>query len=76
MVYLQERKFMTNPFIILVIFQKGDEQGRIERPGGNSSAVWGLTWVPSPEEGSEKDMLCVADWGQTLSFYNLQGKQV
>ena len=21
-------------------------------------------------------MLCVADWGQSLSFYNMQGKQV
>jgi len=53
-------------------FQKGDEYGRIERPGGVQ--IWGLSWVPSTE--ADKDMICVADWGQTLSFYNTMGKQV
>ena len=47
---------------------------RIERPGGQSSAVWAVAWNPSQEESY--DVLCVADWSQTVSFYSLSGKQV
>ncbi|OXA57504.1 Vegetative incompatibility protein HET-E-1 [Folsomia candida] len=52
----------------------GSEYARFERPGGSSSPVWGLAWGKTVEEGN--DMLCVADWGQTLSFYDIQGKQI
>ena len=52
----------------------GEEKMRIERPGGAASAIWAVSWNPSQEESY--DVLCVADWGQTISFYSLSGKQV
>ena len=39
-----------------------------------ASSIWGLAWNPSQEESY--DILCVADWGKTVSFYSLSGKQV
>jgi intraflagellar transport protein 122 len=55
-------------------FQTGSEFSRFERPGGTLSPVWGLAWGRVPDD--TVDMLCVADWGQTLSFYDVNGKQV
>ena len=52
----------------------GEEKMRIERPGGQASAIWAVSWNPSQEESY--DVLCVADWSQTISFYSLSGKQV
>ena len=58
----------------------GEEKMRIERsatattPGSHQSGIWAVDWNPNPEEG--QDVLCVADWAQTLSFYALSGKQV
>nr|CAD7589738.1 unnamed protein product [Timema genevievae] len=52
----------------------GEEKSRIERPGGSQSPVWALAWNPSKEESA--DVLCVADWSQTLSFYTMGGKLV
>lgn len=52
----------------------GEEKVRIERPGGSASPVWALAWSPSRDENY--DILCVADWSQTLSFYTLGGKPV
>ncbi|XP_066967390.1 intraflagellar transport protein 122 homolog isoform X2 [Macrobrachium rosenbergii] len=52
----------------------GEEKMRIERPGGTNSPVWSLAWNPAKDE--PVDVLCVADWGQNLSFYCLSGKQV
>ena len=48
---------------------------RIERTAnGSQSGIWALAWNPHPEDGH--DLLCVADWAQTISFYSLSGKQV
>lgn len=44
----------------------------ITRPGG--APVWSISWNPSTSEVT--DVLCVADWNQTLSFYMLSGRQV
>ncbi|CAL4124428.1 unnamed protein product, partial [Meganyctiphanes norvegica] len=52
----------------------GEEKMRIERPGGTQSPIWSLAWNPSRDE--PYDVLCVADWGQNLSFYSLSGKQI
>ena len=53
----------------------GEEKMRIERTAnGSQSGIWALAWNPSPEDGH--DILCVADWAQTISFYSLSGKQV
>ncbi|XP_047473268.1 intraflagellar transport protein 122 homolog [Penaeus chinensis] len=52
----------------------GEEKMRIERPGGTNSPIWSMAWNPSKDE--PVDVLCVADWGQNLSFYALSGKQV
>ncbi|KAB7503457.1 Intraflagellar transport protein [Armadillidium nasatum] len=52
----------------------GEEKMKIERPGGSSSPVFSLAWNPSKEDNI--DLLCIADWGQTLSFYSLNGKMV
>lgn len=50
--------------------QLGEEKCRIERPG--NAAIWALSWNNSKDEPSET--LCVTDWNQTLSFYNLAGQ--
>lgn len=52
----------------------GEEKGRIDRPGGSQTPIWSLAWSPIREENH--DVLCVADWGQTLSFYTLGGKLI
>ncbi|XP_012279174.1 intraflagellar transport protein 122 homolog [Orussus abietinus] len=52
--------------------KNGEERTRIERPGG--TPVWSLSWSPSREEST--DVLCVAEWGGTLSFYNVAGKSI
>ncbi|XP_063240162.1 intraflagellar transport protein 122 homolog isoform X2 [Bacillus rossius redtenbacheri] len=52
----------------------GEEKSRIERPGGPQCPIWALAWNPSKEENN--DILCVTDWGQTLSFYTMSGKLV
>lgn len=56
--------------------QNGEETGKIERPNGSSSAIWGLAFASVLEDGVEKELLCVADWGQTLSIYNVLGRQM
>lgn len=54
--------------------KNGEEKMRIERANGPQSGIWAVAWNPNPEEGY--DVLCVADWNQTVSFYALSGKQV
>ncbi|XP_049276160.1 LOW QUALITY PROTEIN: intraflagellar transport protein 122 homolog [Rhipicephalus sanguineus] len=54
--------------------RSGEEVVRIDRPGGPKAAVWGVCWNPVKEEGVG-DVLAVADWAQTLSFYNVAGQQ-
>ena len=60
--------------LVTVRGKGGEEKMRIERPGGAASAVWAVAWSPAGEDGTE--VLCVADWGQTVSFYSMAGKQV
>ncbi|KAK6627629.1 hypothetical protein RUM44_010107 [Polyplax serrata] len=52
----------------------GEEKGRIDRPGGLQTPIWSLSWSPLRDDGH--DVLCVADWGQMLSFYTLGGKLI
>ncbi|EEB18094.1 conserved hypothetical protein [Pediculus humanus corporis] len=54
--------------------KSGEEKGRIDRPGGLQTPIWSLSWSPVREDGH--DVLCVADWGQYLSFYTLGGKLI
>ncbi|XP_065829391.1 intraflagellar transport protein 122 homolog [Oscarella lobularis] len=52
--------------------KNGDEKVKIERPAG--CPVWSLSWSPQKEDSTE--ILAVADWGQKLSFYQLNGRQI
>ncbi|XP_054721497.1 LOW QUALITY PROTEIN: intraflagellar transport protein 122 homolog [Uloborus diversus] len=53
--------------------RNGDEKVKIERPGG--SIVWCVSWSPVKDSNGDQ-VLAVADWNQTLSFYNVSGKQI
>mmetsp|Transcript_26127 Transcript_26127/g.60322 ORF Transcript_26127/g.60322 Transcript_26127/m.60322 type:complete len:1204 (+) Transcript_26127:58-3669(+) len=50
--------------------KQGIEKVKIER----HAPVWALSWNPSRDEPS--DIIAVACWDQTLSFYQLSGTQV
>lgn len=52
----------------------GEEKGKIERPGGTGSPIFGLAWHPL--NTGTGDILCAVDWGQNLSFYTLGGQSV
>ncbi|XP_069671472.1 intraflagellar transport protein 122 homolog [Periplaneta americana] len=52
----------------------GEEKGCIKRPGGSQTPIWAIAWSPAKEENS--DVLCITDWGQTLSFYTMGGKLI
>ncbi|KAK3882424.1 hypothetical protein Pcinc_013198 [Petrolisthes cinctipes] len=60
--------------IVSIRNKMGEEKMRIERPGGVNSPIWSIAWNPAKDE--PVDVLCIADWGQNLSFYTLSGKQV
>ncbi|GLH03389.1 POC1 centriolar protein homolog [Gryllus bimaculatus] len=60
--------------VVSIRNKNGEEKGKIERPGGSQSPIWALAWSPSKEDNY--DILCVGDWGQTLSFYTMGGKLV
>ena len=60
--------------LVTIRSKGGEEKLRIERPGGAQAAVWAVAWAPGQDEGGE--VLCVADWAQTVSFYSMSGKQV
>lgn len=55
-------------------FQSGDEKGKIERPGGSSSPIYSLAL--NPINAGNTDILCIADWSQTMSFYTLGGQSI
>ncbi|XP_066911742.1 intraflagellar transport protein 122 homolog isoform X2 [Clytia hemisphaerica] len=57
--------------LITVRNKLGEEKMKIDRPGGHP--VWTLSWNPGADEN---DILAVGDWGQRLSFYTLNGKQI
>lgn len=52
----------------------GDEKGKIDRPGGNNSPIYGIAL--SPINVGNTDVLCIADWNQTISFFTLGGQSV
>ncbi|XP_073975880.1 intraflagellar transport protein Oseg1 isoform X2 [Rhodnius prolixus] len=54
--------------------RSGEQKVRIERPGGEDTPVWAVAWSPIKEDNA--DILCITDWGQTMSFYNFNGKMV
>ncbi|KAL1117127.1 hypothetical protein AAG570_004455 [Ranatra chinensis] len=60
--------------VVSIRSKTGEEKLRIERPGGAETPIWALAWSPHKEDNF--DVLCVTDWGQTLSFYSLGGKMV
>lgn len=49
----------------------GEEKGKIERPGGVNSPIYGVAWNP---QLNNADTLCIVDWNQTISFYSLGGQ--
>ncbi|XP_063986829.1 intraflagellar transport protein 122 homolog [Diachasmimorpha longicaudata] len=53
--------------------KNGEEQARIERSGATS--IWSLSWGPLKDD-SNMDVLCIAEWGGTISFHTLFGKQI
>lgn len=55
-------------------FQAGEEKGKIERPGGSNNPIFGVQCCPM--NAANSDVLCVVDWGQSLSFYTLGGQLV
>uniref|UniRef100_H2Z1N2 Intraflagellar transport protein 122 homolog n=1 Tax=Ciona savignyi TaxID=51511 RepID=H2Z1N2_CIOSA len=76
--------------VISIRSKLGEEKIKIERPGGSLSPVWSLKWNHKGVNqfyrtrgfrgqaiiDDTNDVLTVCDWGQTLSFYHLNGKQI
>uniref|UniRef100_A0A1B6JCB8 Intraflagellar transport protein 122 homolog n=2 Tax=Proconiini TaxID=565685 RepID=A0A1B6JCB8_9HEMI len=58
--------------VVSIRNKAGEERIRVDRPGGSDAPVWALAFSPSKEDNSE--ILCVTDWGQNMSFYNINGK--
>jgi len=58
--------------LVSIRSKMGEEKVRIERPGSNP--VWCLQWNLNSKEVD--DVLTVGDWGQKVSFYHLNGKQI
>ncbi|KAJ6643007.1 Intraflagellar transport protein 122 like [Pseudolycoriella hygida] len=52
----------------------GDERGRIERLG--ASPISSVAWNPLNTTSDSSDMLCIIDWGQTMSFFSLGGHMI
>jgi len=50
----------------------GNERLKIER----SAPIFTLSWAPVPRDSVAVDTLAVGCWDQTLSFYQLSGKQI
>lgn len=71
-------KCHTNIYVEINVFvfllQAGDEKGKIERPGGSNSPIYGIAL--DPISAGNTDILCIADWSQTISFYTLGGQSV
>uniref|UniRef100_T1IRE0 Intraflagellar transport protein 122 homolog n=1 Tax=Strigamia maritima TaxID=126957 RepID=T1IRE0_STRMM len=60
--------------VISIRNKNGDEKLKIERSINQFCPIWSLSW--SPNKNEPHDTLCVADWGQNLSFYQISGKQI
>lgn len=54
--------------------KNGDERGKIDRPGGANSPIYGVASNPVPPGNT--DSVCIVDWGQTISFFSLGGQVV
>ncbi|XP_055378562.1 intraflagellar transport protein 122 homolog [Condylostylus longicornis] len=62
--------------IISIRNKSGEEKGKIERPGGSNSPIFGLESCFGNINDNETDVISVVDWGQTLSFHTLAGQIV
>lgn len=62
--------------VVSIRNKAGEEKSKIERPGGPNSPIYALAWNPPISGNANADLLCVADWGQTLSFYSIGGQLV
>lgn len=56
--------------------QSGEEKGRIDRPGGANSAIFGVQCYPTAATANAVDTIAVADWSQTLTFHTLSGQMI
>ena len=54
--------------------QNGEEKNKIEKNGGILSPLWGVCFNPQKDDGEE--LLVSIDWSQTLTFFDVTGKQV
>lgn len=52
----------------------GEEKGKIERPGGSNAPIYAI--AVNPISIGNTDVLCIADWNQTISFFTLGGQSV
>lgn len=55
--------------VVSIRYRNGDEKVKIERSG----AVWGVQFFRTKDNF---DLVALADWSKTLSFYDLNGKVV
>lgn len=60
--------------IVSIRGKSGEEKNKIERSASVLSPIWSLCWNPCRDD--PYDVLCIADWNQTLSFYQMSGKQI
>lgn len=60
--------------IVSIRDKSGDEKSKIERPGGSDAPIYSITI--SPSNTNNIDVLCIADWNQTISFYTLGGQNI
>lgn len=54
--------------------KNGEEKGKIDRPGGSNSPIYGVAFNPGIMGNA--DNICIVDWGQTISFFTLGGQVV
>ncbi|KAG7202395.1 hypothetical protein KM043_018711, partial [Ampulex compressa] len=52
--------------------KNGEEKIRIERQNG--VPIWNLSWNPSRDDTA--DILCIAEWNGTMSFYTIEGESI
>lgn len=71
-----EQRYLIQNYLQInyVIPKAGDEKGKIERPGGANNPIYGIAF--DPISAGNTDILCIADWSQTISFYTLGGQSV
>nr|XP_026691357.1 intraflagellar transport protein 122 homolog [Ciona intestinalis] len=60
--------------VISIRSKMGEDKIKIERPGGSLCPIWKILW--NQNKNNSNDVLTVCDWGQNLSFYHLNGKQI